>query len=105
MNPKLVFWVPAALRMSFVLFGAGLAWFFWGAAVGLTIGLLCMAALVVVQLHYLYQLSAWLDNPDSAKLPDGWGAWTDIFSRLYILEVKPHRCLLALAQTRKTSLC
>jgi two-component system phosphate regulon sensor histidine kinase PhoR len=30
-------------------------------------------------------LSGWLDNPDSEKLPDGWGAWTDIFSRLYRL--------------------
>lgn len=44
-----------------------------------------MAAMVVIQLHYLYQLSGWLDNPDSTKLPDGWGAWTDIFSRLYRL--------------------
>ena len=85
MNPQLVFWVPVALRMSFILFGAGLIWFFWGPVVGLTIGLLGMAALVLVQLHYLYQLSAWLDNPESAKLPDGWGAWTDIFSRLYRL--------------------
>ena len=30
-------------------------------------------------------LSGWLDHPDSEKLPDGWGAWTDIFSRLYRL--------------------
>ncbi len=44
-----------------------------------------MVAMVVIQLHYLYQLSGWLDNPDSTKLPDGWGAWTDIFSRLYRL--------------------
>ncbi len=27
----------------------------------------------------------WLDDPDSASLPDGWGAWTDIFARLYRL--------------------
>lgn len=44
-----------------------------------------MVAMVVIQLHYLYQLSGWLDNPESTKLPDGWGAWTDIFSRLYRL--------------------
>ena len=85
MNPQLVFWIPAVLRMSIILLGTGLAWFFWGPTVGLTIGLLIMAALVLVQLHYLYQLANWLDNPDSAKLPDGWGAWTDIFSRLYRL--------------------
>jgi two-component system phosphate regulon sensor histidine kinase PhoR len=85
MSPQLVFWIPAALRLSFILLGAGLSWFFWGPVVGLTIALLGMAALVLVQLHYLYQLSKWLDNPDSAKLADGWGAWTDIFSRLYRL--------------------
>lgn len=85
MNPQLVFWIPAVLRMSIILLGTGLAWFFWGPTVGLIIGLLTMAALVLMQLHYLYQLANWLDNPDSAKLPDGWGAWTDIFSRLYRL--------------------
>lgn len=85
MNPLLLFWVPAALRMSFVLVMAGLVWFFAGPIFGLVLGVLGMAALVVVQLHYLYKLSGWLDNPDSTKLPDGWGAWTDIFSRLYRL--------------------
>jgi two-component system phosphate regulon sensor histidine kinase PhoR len=85
MNPQLLFWVPAALRLSFVLFGSGFLWFLFGPTIGLLLGLSAMAALVVVQLHYLYRLAGWLDNPDSEKLPDGWGAWTDIFSRLYRL--------------------
>ena len=85
MNPQLLFWVPAGLRMSFVLVGAGLFWFFLGPVIGLLAGLIGMGLLVVIQLHYLYRLSAWLDDPASAKLPDGWGAWTDIFSRLYRL--------------------
>lgn len=85
MNPLLLFWVPAVLRMSFVLLLAGLVWFFAGPIVGLIAGVLGMAVLVIVQLHYLYKLSGWLDNPDSIKLPDGWGVWTDIFSRLYRL--------------------
>jgi two-component system phosphate regulon sensor histidine kinase PhoR len=42
-----------------------------------------MMALVFTQLSYLYQLSNWMDDPQSAKLPDGWGEWTNIFSRLY----------------------
>ena len=42
-----------------------------------------MIALVFTQLSYLYQLSNWMDDPQSAKLPDGWGEWTNIFSRLY----------------------
>ena len=85
MNPQLLFWVPAALRLSMVLSISGVFWFFFGPTVGLLIGLAAMLFMVVIQLHYLYRLSAWLDNPDSARLPDGWGAWTDIFSRLYRL--------------------
>lgn len=85
MNRQLLFWVPATLRLSFVLLVSGLFWLVLGPITGLLIGLAVMVSMVVVQLHYLYQLADWLDHPDSAKLPDGWGAWTDIFSRLYRL--------------------
>jgi two-component system phosphate regulon sensor histidine kinase PhoR len=85
MNPQLLFWVPAALRLSFVLLGIAVARYFWGSTIALMLGVVGMGALVVIQLHYLYQLSAWLDDPERHKLPDGWGAWTDIFSRLYRL--------------------
>lgn len=83
MNPRLLFWIPATLRLSFILIAAGVIWYFFGLLVGLSIGLIGLIALLVIQLNYLYLLSAWLDHPDSEKLPDGWGAWTDIFSRLY----------------------
>ncbi|CAN7419478.1 MULTISPECIES: phosphate regulon sensor histidine kinase PhoR [Duganella] len=83
MNPKLVFWVPAALRTAIILAGcATLGWMF-GWINGLVVALIAMMVLVFVQLSYLYQLSNWMDDPQSAKLPDGWGAWTNIFSRLY----------------------
>ncbi|RJG05672.1 phosphate regulon sensor histidine kinase PhoR [Noviherbaspirillum cavernae] len=83
MNPKLLFWVPAILRLSFVLVGVGILWYFFGPIAGLLAGLLAMCVLLVVQLQYLYRLAEWLDEPSSSALPDGWGAWTDIFSRLY----------------------
>ncbi len=83
MSPKITFWVPAVLRMFIVLLIALAIGYFssmlWSAVsigVGLTI-------LIFLQLNYLYRLSLWLDSPDSSKLPDGWGAWTEIFSRLY----------------------
>ena len=85
MNPQLLFWVPAVLRMSLMLLGALVLWFMFGPVVGLGAGVLGACLMIIVQLHYLYRLSGWLDNPDSEKLPDGWGAWTDIFSRLYRL--------------------
>ncbi len=81
----MLFWVPAALRMSLLLLGGLVVAFFFGTTVGLVCSLIGVMLMVLVQLHYLYRLSGWLDNPDSEKLPDGWGAWTDIFSRLYRL--------------------
>ena len=85
MSPRLLFWVPAGLRLLVVLLGSALLGLFLGPVVGLTVGLIAMMVAVVVQLHYLYLLAGWLDNPGTVRLPDGWGAWTDIFSRLYRL--------------------
>ena len=85
MNPKLLFWVPAALRMALVLAAVGVLWFLFGVVAALIVAFALMVVMVFVQLSYLYQLSNWLDHPHSAKLPDGWGAWTNIFSRLYRL--------------------
>ncbi|GGI17936.1 phosphate regulon sensor histidine kinase PhoR [Oxalicibacterium faecigallinarum] len=85
MNPQLLFWVPAALRLTFVLLAAAVIGYFFGLTAGFAAGLLFLLVLVIVQLKYLYLLSGWLDHPDSEKLPDGWGAWTDVFSRLYRL--------------------
>ena len=85
MNPKLLFWVPAALRMGLILAGIGVLWMLFGVVPALAVGMIVMAVLVLMQLGYLYQLSDWLDHPESARLPDGWGAWTNIFSRLYRL--------------------
>ena len=83
MNPRLLFWIPAGLRVSFILAGAGVLWYMFGRIFGLVAAIAGLLVMLVVQLHYLYRLSNWLDDPSSAKLPDGWGAWTDIFSRLY----------------------
>ncbi|MEO5933698.1 MAG: phosphate regulon sensor histidine kinase PhoR [Duganella sp.] len=83
MNPKLVFWVPAALRTALILAGCALLGWMFGWMTGLVVALVAMMVMVFVQLSYLYQLSNWMDDPQSAKLPDGWGAWTNIFSRLY----------------------
>lgn len=85
MNPRLIFWIPAGLRVSFIFVGAGVLWYFFGPVVALAAAVGGLCTLLVIQLHYLYMLSDWLDNPSSVRLPDGWGAWTGIFSRLYKL--------------------
>ncbi|RJG08527.1 phosphate regulon sensor histidine kinase PhoR [Massilia cavernae] len=85
MNPKLLFWIPALLRVTFIVIGAAIVWWLFGAVYGLGVGLLAMSTQYYVQLTYLSQLGAWMDDPHSSRLPDGWGAWTNIFSRLYRL--------------------
>ena len=85
MNPKLLFWIPAILRMIFILAGAAIVWSMFGPAWGMALAFVCVSALLVIQLVYLSKLGEWLDDPHSSKLPDGWGSWTNIFSRLYRL--------------------
>ncbi|AXA91459.1 phosphate regulon sensor histidine kinase PhoR [Massilia sp. YMA4] len=83
MNPKLLFWVPVTLRLAFGAVGVGVLWWWLGPMTALWSALVLVLGMALVQLHYLFQLSGWLDNPQSAKLPDGWGEWTPVFSRLY----------------------
>src|SRR5262245_53013318 len=83
MNPHLVFWVPVAIRMAAMAAGAGVLWWMFGMVPALVITLLALASIVFVQLKYLAQLSGWMDDPQSGRLPDGWGEWTTVFSRLY----------------------
>ncbi|MFZ6692825.1 phosphate regulon sensor histidine kinase PhoR [Undibacterium sp. SXout20W] len=85
MSPRIIFWISNSVRILLVAIGTAVACYMWGTVVGLLIGILAMASLVLVQLFYLQRLADWLDHPSSSRLPDGWGAWTDIFSRLYKL--------------------
>src|SRR5450830_1786247 len=85
MSPRLIFWISNSIRMILVAIGTVVACYMWGTVPGLIVGILAMASLVLVQLFYLQRLADWLDHPSSSRLPDGWGAWTNIFSRLYRL--------------------
>ncbi|MEN3276425.1 MAG: two-component system, OmpR family, phosphate regulon sensor histidine kinase PhoR [Massilia sp.] len=85
MNPKLLFWVPALLRMGLMFLGAGIVWWMGGPIAGLAVALVAVVTALLVQLSYLHQLSEWLSDPRSGRLPDGWGAWTNVFARMYRL--------------------
>jgi two-component system phosphate regulon sensor histidine kinase PhoR len=98
MNPRLLFWVPAGLRLCLMLAGAGIVWYFLGPYFGLLAAIVGLAGFLLIQMHYLYQLAAWLDAPSSAKLPDGWGAWSDIFARLYKLRREDEKNQVELAE-------
>lgn len=79
------------MRLALIAVAIGIGWYFWSAAIGLLFGLLLVLSLAMVQLHYLYQLSLWLENPDTVRLSDGLGAWSDIFARLYRLRREDER--------------
>ncbi|MDB5963019.1 MAG: phoR [Massilia sp.] len=98
MSPQLLFWVPALLRLLMLLAIAGLAWWMGGAVAGLSAAVLLLLGQLVLQLSYLQQLSAWLDDFDSTRLPDGWGAWTGVFSRLYRLRRDEERSQAELSE-------
>ncbi|WP_019141439.1 phosphate regulon sensor histidine kinase PhoR [Noviherbaspirillum massiliense] len=85
MSQRLLFWIPVFLRLALILVGVGILGYFYGPVPALAAGMAVMCALLIVQLHYLDQLAEWLEHPASEKLPDGWGAWTEIFARLYKL--------------------
>ena len=48
MNQRLLFWIPAGLRLLVVLVGSLLLGLFFGPVVGLTVGLLALTVAVLV---------------------------------------------------------
>jgi two-component system phosphate regulon sensor histidine kinase PhoR len=98
MSPRSLFWIPIVIRLILISLAIGVSYYFWGATVGILIGFVLVLALALVQLHYLYQLSLWLENPEQIKLADGFGAWTDIFARLYRLRREDQKNRAELAE-------
>jgi len=98
MNPKLLFWVPALLRLASIFIAAGVVWWMVGPVPALALALAGAVVALFVQLTYLHRLGEWLDNPQSGRLPDGWGAWTDVFARLYRLRREDERNQSELAE-------
>jgi two-component system phosphate regulon sensor histidine kinase PhoR len=85
MNQRALFWMPVLMRLGLVAVVMLAASFLWSGVIGLLLGFLLVLILALIQLNYLYRLSLWLENPEQVKLADGFGAWTDVFARLYRL--------------------
>ena len=63
MNPHVLFWIPAALRLAGIWIGSAVLWYFFGPVIGLLAGLALTTAMTIVQLYYLSALDIWLDSP------------------------------------------
>ena len=98
MNPNLLFWVPALLRLGTIFLAAGVVWWMAGPVPALVLALAGAIVALFVQLSYLHQLGEWLNDPQSGRLPDGWGAWTDVFARLYRMRREDERNQQELAE-------
>ncbi|GGX31034.1 phosphate regulon sensor histidine kinase PhoR [Undibacterium squillarum] len=85
MSPSTIFWISNSVRILLIIAGTWLACYFWGVTTGLLLGFAGVLGLFLHQLYYLQRLAVWLDHPSSSRLPDGSGAWMEVFSRLYKL--------------------
>lgn len=94
MNPHVLFWVPAGLRLAGIWVAAAILWYLFGPLAGLCGALVLATVMIGIQLYYLSALDIWLDAPDENRLPDGWGAWHAVYAHLYRLnhdEVRSRR--------------
>jgi two-component system phosphate regulon sensor histidine kinase PhoR len=82
-HPRLRTVAPALLRLALLSCAALLLGVFFGATVGLIFAAIAFGLLALLHLFYLSLLGEWLEKPVLATLPDGVGAWADVFARLY----------------------
>jgi two-component system phosphate regulon sensor histidine kinase PhoR len=82
-QPRIRAVAPALLRLALLGLVALLLGLFFGTTVGLVFAALAFGLLALLHLFYLSLLGEWLEKPVLATLPEGVGAWADVFARLY----------------------
>ena len=75
--------LPALVRLMSLTVACVAAGWLFGTRVGLWLGLGCLVVLYVCQLFYLSALGRWLERPSLSTIPNGIGAWGEVFARLY----------------------
>lgn len=75
--------LPALVRMAVLSAIALVLGFFFGAGAGLWFAVLAFGLLLFLHLFYLALLGRWVDTPTLDSIPDGFGAWAEVFARLY----------------------
>jgi two-component system phosphate regulon sensor histidine kinase PhoR len=75
--------LPAIARVAMlVAICSGVGWLF-GRTTGLWLGVCTLGLLYLGQLVYLAALGNWLERPSLSTIPNGIGAWGEVFARLY----------------------
>jgi two-component system phosphate regulon sensor histidine kinase PhoR len=83
MSDRRSFWTPPAMQLVALALASVAIGLTLGETAGWTFACASLFAIVVLQLVYLYRLQHWLEEPDDAPIPEGWGAWNGVFSTLY----------------------
>jgi two-component system phosphate regulon sensor histidine kinase PhoR len=96
-----IFWFAPALRIGFVMAVAVVAFLVVGPITALAVLAAGLFGFVLIQLRYLDRLRRWLRSPDVARVPDGWGAWGDVFSELYRVYRREEQVQLRLGDALK----
>lgn len=74
---------PALVRLAILVCATLAVDYFLGDRVALWFALVSLTALLAFHLFYLSVLGAWLENPALDTVPEGAGAWAQVFTRLY----------------------
>jgi two-component system phosphate regulon sensor histidine kinase PhoR len=75
--------LPGLARLAVLVAIALLLGWAFGSRAGLWFLVLAFGMLLVAHLCYLAVLGDWLEKPSLATIPDGFGAWAEVFTRLY----------------------
>src|SRR5262252_531615 len=74
---------PALVRLALLVVAALAVDYFFGDRAALWFALLSFAAVLAFHFFYLSVLGAWLERPSLETVPEGAGAWSEVFTRLY----------------------
>jgi two-component system phosphate regulon sensor histidine kinase PhoR len=74
---------PALVRLALLGLAALGVDYFFGDRAALWFALISFTALLAFHFFYLSVLGAWLENPSLETVPEGSGAWSEVFARLY----------------------
>jgi two-component system, OmpR family, phosphate regulon sensor histidine kinase PhoR len=94
------FWIGVVWRVIVLLGASGVVGWIAGPLAGMAVLTVGLTAFVAAQLYYLARLTQWLETPTKRALPDGWGAWEDVFTTLH----KRHRTDVAQQQALESGL-
>jgi two-component system phosphate regulon sensor histidine kinase PhoR len=86
-RPRLSLILPALVRVAVLGAIALVLGLVFGASVGLWFAVIGLTVLLALHMAYLSLLGVWLDQPSLDTVPQGFGSWAEVFTRLY----KAHR--------------